>query len=202
MSNLKPQYVFVDLETTGLDAYEDVPLEIAFVLTDEWGTEIDAVDMLIHDGTAAFKDQIHKGKQHKIVGPMHEKSGLWKDLDNREMLPNWGGVYEVEEELIKWLQANDVPKGEIPMAGNSIGSLDRPFLIAHFPKLNQYLSYRNVDMSSFKEVCRKTNPVLYQNIEPIIGHKADASHRALDDARASVREYQTYLDEFLITGEN
>jgi oligoribonuclease len=192
-------YAFTDIETTGLDAYAHVPLEIAVVLTDEWGYQVAECSYLVHDGTAAFKQEVAGGKAHPIVGPMHEKSGLWHDLDHREMLSNWGSIYEVDIHLEKFLKENEVEPGTVPMAGNSIGSLDRPFVLAHFPKFNQALSYRNVDMSSFKEVCKKVNPSLYANLEPIIGNKDNASHRALDDAKASIAEYRAYLDNFLFT---
>ena len=60
--------LFVDLETTGLDANSDVPLELAVVLTDEWGDIIDTFVTQIHDGTLAFRQAIDAGKDHKIGG--------------------------------------------------------------------------------------------------------------------------------------
>jgi oligoribonuclease len=194
--------LFIDMETTGLDATSDVPLELAVALTDEWGTMLDSKVWLVHDDTTSFKQAIIFGMQHPIVGQMHVESGLWEDLDNREMASNLGTIRQVENELLAWLKRNKVTDRTVPLAGNSIGSLDRPFLISYFPLVNETLSYRNVDMSSFKEVCKRVNPVLWANIEPLLGMKEDAKHRALDDVIASIYEYKVYLDEFLITAEN
>jgi oligoribonuclease (3'-5' exoribonuclease) len=193
-------YAVVDLETTGLEAQFDVPLEIAVVLTDEWGGEIgEPFTSLILEDNNSFRLGVSRGKHNHFVDEMHHKSGLWRDLNDLDRLYPRG---RVDAELCGWLEAHGVEKATVPMMGNSIGSLDRPFCITHLPKFNAYLSYRNVDISSFKEVCRRTNPVLYENMLPIVGTKEDATHRALDDARASIREYRAYLDEFLITSEN
>lgn len=189
-------YCWVDMETTGLDAYSEVPLEVALILSDEWGNQVDQCSYLVHDGTSAFKDKIGEAIRHPIVGPMHEKSGLWHDLDTREMLTDWGSIYDVDLLLVKFLKKNNVESGTVPMAGNSIGSLDRPFAQAHFPQFNKYLHYRNVDVSTIKEICRRINPELYKALEPTIGKKEDATHRALDDARASIVEYCEYVDNF------
>jgi oligoribonuclease len=198
MDDIKPEYIWIDLETTGLDATDDIPLEVALVLTDEWGTELAEATWLVHDDTAAFKEKVYMAAQHPIIGPMHSDSGLFAALANREA-ESYGGVYEVDQWMTEFLQQNGVEKGTLPLAGNSIGSLDRPFCLSYFHMFNDWTHYRNVDISSFKEVCRKTNPTLYAQLEPIIGTKADATHRALDDVKASIREYKAYIDNFFFT---
>ena len=188
---------WVDLETTGLEAMDEVPLEVGIKLTDDEGFVIGENSWLVHDDTHQFNEKIMRAAAHEIVGPMHEKSGLWRDLDNREMNV-YASVYQTDKMLVKWMEDQGAPKG-LPMVGNSIGSLDRPFCLVHFYEFNNYLGYRNIDMSTLKELCKRHNPVLYGNLLPIIGTKADAKHRVLDDIDASITEYRAYLDNFLFT---
>lgn len=188
---------WIDLETTGLDAYEEVPLELGLKITDEVGFVLAKNSWLIHDDTSSFDEKIADARDHEIVGPMHEASGLWHDLQHRETM-TYNSIFRTDHLVVKWLEENGVPEG-LPMCGNSIGSLDRPFVLAHFPALNQYLSYRNIDMSSLKEICKMVNPGLYENLKPIIGTKADADHRVMGDIDASIIEYRAYLDNFLFT---
>lgn len=187
-----------DMETTGLDAYEDVPLELGIILTDEWGNELHSWQALVwEENDKAFQKGVKRGKRNEFVNPTHEKSGLWSDLVTFDTMTR----EEADIEAVYFLEKLGVKQGELAMSGNSIGSLDRPFALIHFPKLNKFLSYRNIDMSSIKEICRMAHPELFKNLEPIIGIKADAKHRVLDDCRASIREYQAYLDNFLIVGD-
>lgn len=188
---------WVDLETTGLDANTEVPLELGIKLTDKEGFVWHEAKWLIHDETGDFKIKCAQAAAHPIVGPMHEKSGLWDDLAEREM-NNSHTIIQTDKEVVEWLESVECPTG-LPMCGNSIGSLDRPFVLVHFPKLNSYLGYRNLDMSTLKELCKMHNPELYKNLLPIIGTKADAKHRVLDDIDASITEYRAYLDNFLFT---
>ena len=188
---------WVDLETTGLDANSEVPLELGIKLTDNEGFVLDEAKWLIHDDTSQFDDRIAEARDHEIVGPMHAASGLWYDLDHRET-QTYNGIFRTDQLVVAWLEENEVPE-RLPMCGNSIGSLDRPFVLVHFPGFNQYLSYRNIDMSTLKELCKRLNRGLYENLLPIIGTKADAKHRVMEDIDASITEYRAYVDNFLFT---
>lgn len=183
---------WVDLETTGLDANEDVPLELGIILSDRFGHEVACAKWLIWEDNAEFLRGVRRGHENEFVQPMHEASGLWEDLLQRASCTR----DQVDEFVCDFLQNWGVKYGTLPMAGNSIGSLDRPFTLVHFPKFNTALHYRNIDISSTKETVKLLNPDLFENLKPIIGTKADATHRVLDDCRASIREYQAYIREF------
>lgn len=191
---------WVDIETTGLDARHDIPLEFGLALTDTHGYPLYTGCWLIHDDTSEYKEKITFASKHPIVGPMHHKSGLWDDLMHREE-HGYMTRDQLDNYLVNILAEHEVDTMTIPMAGSSIGSLDRPFCLEHFPNFNSVLSYRNVDISTVKELCRMHNPVLMENIKPIIGSKADAPHRPLGDIDGSIIEYRTYLDNFLIVGD-
>lgn len=196
MSDIK--MCWVDIETTGLDAYDDVPLELGIILADEWGNELHSWQTLVwEENDKRFQKGVNRGKRNEFVNPMHEKSGLWSDLETFDTMTR----DEADIEAVYFLEKLGVSKGTLAMSGNSIGSLDRPFALIHFPKLNAFLSYRNIDMSSIKEVVRLTNPGLYENLKPIIGTKENADHRVLGDCRAALEEYKAYLEEFLIVGD-
>lgn len=200
-------YAWFDMETTGLDANKDVPLELGIILTDELGNEIASNKWLVIESNETYGEGIRRGSSNPFVNKMHSDSGLWDDLaDIKDFSRD-----QADEAAVAWMESVGVrgqSRGEgddfdgLGMAGNSIGSLDRPFVLVHFPKLNAFLGYRNIDLSSLKEICKRNHPALYQNLKPIIGTKSDAKHRVLDDCRASIREFQTYLDEFLILPED
>lgn len=197
---------WVDLETTGLDANADIPLECAIGLTDEWGNNLVSKTSLIYEMNTKYGVRVAQGKSHEFVGPMHEKSGLWADLDyyyghGVPRLPTQSVMPRLAQDtlMVGWLRDNGVKEGTLPMCGNSIGSLDRPFFLQHFPLTNAFLSYRNIDVSSFKETCRRVNPELFDRLRPVAETKDAAAHRALDDLKASIAEYQAYLDNFFFT---
>jgi oligoribonuclease len=149
-----------DMETTGLDAYLDVPLELAVVLTDDLGNEIVSESVVIFEHNEDFYRGYTRGRENEYVREMHEKSGLWDDLD-REGTPRSRSF--AEDYFVALMESRGVQPGTLPMCGNSIGSLDRPFLIRHFPKLNEFLHYRNIDMSSDKELMRIHRPDLFED---------------------------------------
>lgn len=195
MSDMK--MAWVDMETTGLEADKDVPLELGIALTDEWGEIAAEAKWLIWEDSPAYDLGMERAQSNEFVKNMHDKSGLWNDLGVFDLYSR----SQAEEQAIEFLMANEVEPGTLPMAGNSIGSLDRPFMLRHFPRLNVALHYRNIDMSSIKEIVRLVNPELYANLKPIIGTKEDADHRVLGDIRASIREYKAYLDNFFFLPE-
>ncbi|QEM40878.1 MAG: exonuclease [Phage AS32] len=196
----KPTYAFVDMETTGLDANRDVPLEVGIILTDKEGNELARKAWLVWETSIEFRIGANRGRENDFVNQMHINNHLWADVIDKGYSRK-----AVDTEMCSWLMANNVaPQSReddfdgIGMTGNSIGSLDRPFALRHFPLFNQYLGYRNIDLSSFKEVCKRNNPGLYENIKPIVSNKADADHRVIGDCLAAIREFKVYLEEFLI----
>jgi oligoribonuclease len=196
-------YAVVDIETTGLNAIREVPLEFGIALTDANGFIIQSESWLIHDESALYHQCIARAKAHHIVGPMHEKSGLWADLDGWEKGQIGIQAYTREAAdtaITQWLTDMGAPT-ELGMMGNSTGSLDRPFVLQHFPLVDLYLGYRNIDMSSLKELVKRTNPELWAQIKPLVGDKSLADHRTIGDIKACIEEYRVYLREFLITGD-
>lgn len=198
----EPVYAVVDIETTGLDAQLDVPLELGIILIDKVGNELASHSWTVYETNWMFQKGIKRGKDNPYVNKMHTENNLWRDIGFSGLNRN-----TVDDRACIWLEENGVHSQSrvsgaefdgIGMMGNSTGSLDRPFTLFHFPMLNQYLGHRNIDMSSLKEVCKRNNPHLWKQIEPLVGFKKDAVHRVLEDCRVCIREFQTYLDEFLI----
>lgn len=191
----KAEMCFVDIETTGLDANEDVPLELGIVLTTREGDHITEWKTLVwEEGIRDFMHGYDRALHNEFVRQMHNDNDLFSDLTTFDTVTR----DEAAEEAVKFLASHGVEKGLMPMAGSSTGSLDRPFTIRHLPKLNNFLSYRNIDISSIKELCKMNNPGLWEQIEPQLGSKEDAAHRVLEDCYAAIKEYQIYRDEFLI----
>jgi oligoribonuclease len=185
----------VDLETTGLDAQDNIPLELGIKIIDKEGFIFNEASWLIWEPSPEWSIEMGRGAAHPIVGPMHQASGLWDDLlEQRGKTTLTRRALDLE--VCEWLTENNVRFGTLPMMGNSIGSLDRPFALQHFPKFNTALSYRNVDISTVKELCKANNPTLFKNLESIIGTKEDAKHRVLEDIDACIVEYQAYRDNF------
>lgn len=185
--------VVVDLETTGLSATKDVPLELGVSVIDKEGYSFGSASWLIWEPEDRdFMASVARGHANEFVERMHTKSGLWDDLNKHGSLSR----SDVDNAVCDFLTDCDVRFGTIPMMGNSIGSLDRPFGIEHLPMFNGALSYRNIDVSTIKEICKAVNPILFENLRPIIGDKSNATHRVLDDIDACILEYRAYLDNF------
>jgi oligoribonuclease len=192
----------VDLETTGLDAANHIPLELGIKLIDRTGFALSEAKWLICEPTQEWSISMMHGAADKFVGDMHEKSGLWNDLLEQRNSGNTVTREELDDELCEWLAEAGVEYGKVPMMGNSIGSLDRPFSIIHFPNFNKTLSYRNIDISTIKEICKAVNPELFENLRPIIGDKENAVHRVLEDIDACIVEYRAYCENFFFTEES
>ena len=94
-------------------------------------------------------------------------------------------------QVLEYIRAHVPEPGTAPMCGNSIG-VDRRFLDAQLPELDQYLHYRSIDVSSLKELCRRWYPEIYRG-RP----SKKETHRALDDIRESVAELRYYRDTML-----
>ncbi len=166
--------IWIDLEMTGLDPDTDSILEIATLVTDS--------DLNI----------VAEGPEFAIAHPLsrleamdewnrstHAKTGLWQRvLDSRV------GLAEAEAETIRFLEAW-VPKGKSPICGNSICQ-DRRFLVRCMPQLEDHFHYRNLDVSTLKELVRRWNPALLD------GFKKEGTHTALSDIRESVAELRYY----------
>ncbi|MDQ7016260.1 MAG: oligoribonuclease [Gammaproteobacteria bacterium] len=166
--------IWIDLEMTGLFPESDQIIEIATVVTDGDLNELAQGPMIaIHHGAeimAAMDEWNTK---------QHGKSGLTQRVKESAY-----SVAEAEAETIAFLQ-QWVPKGVSPMCGNSICQ-DRRFMARLMPELEAYFHYRNLDVSSIKELTSRWAP------EILKGFTKESSHLALDDIRDSIAELKYY----------
>jgi oligoribonuclease len=174
--------VWIDLEMTGLDIERHVIVEIACLVTDsELELLDDGIDIVIHQDAAALAGM------DDFVRKMHTKSGLLPQIEASTVdLPTAGA------RVLEYIKGHVPSAGQAPLCGNSIG-VDRRFLDRGLPEIDQYLHYRSIDVSSFKELCRRWYPDVYRN-RP--GKKE--AHRALDDIRESVAELRYYRSTILV----
>lgn len=168
---------------TGLDLEVDELVEIAVIVTD---SEL----IPVHEGfSVVIKPHASAlANMGDFVTEMHTSSGLITEID--------GGVSVGEAEILvlDYLQAH-IPEGQrVPLAGNSIGT-DRSFLVKQMPRLEGFLHYRNIDVSSLKELARRWYPRAYFNAPSKSG-----SHRALADIRESIKELAYYRDIIMVPG--
>jgi len=166
--------VWLDLETTGLDVESRVIVEIATIVTDrELNVLEEGPDLVIHhpDETLANLDAWCRTQ--------HGKSGL---LD--AVRASTVSLEEAEQRTLEAIQRHCPPKA-CPLCGNSI-CFDRRFIMRYMPRLNDHLNYRNVDVSSLKELAYRWYPSVMKKQEK------DAPHRAMDDIRASIEELRLY----------
>ncbi|WP_026926256.1 oligoribonuclease [Granulicoccus phenolivorans] len=182
MSNEK--LVWIDCEMTGLDlAGGDVLIEVAALVTDgELNVLGDGVDVLIKPEPAALE------RMTDFVRDMHVKSGLLAELDQGV------STEEAEQQVLDYLKQHIPSDFRAPLAGNTIGT-DRAFLARYMPTLEQFVHYRNVDVSSVKELARRWFPRVYFNTPAKSGN-----HRALADIQESIEELR-YYREVLFVGE-
>ncbi|MBK5288481.1 MAG: oligoribonuclease [Acidimicrobiia bacterium] len=166
---------------TGLDTAKHTIVEIAVLLTNsELELIDDGIDLIIH---ADAEDLDH---MDDFVRTMHTKSGLLDQMEASTLT-----LAEAGATALEYLRAR-VPERSTPLCGNSIG-VDRRFLDRYLPELDQYLHYRSIDVSSFKELCRRWNPAVYKGRPG-----KQESHRALDDIRESIEEMRYYREHFLV----
>jgi oligoribonuclease len=185
MANEQPNLIWIDCEMTGLDLEKDVLVEIAVLVTDsELNVIGEGIDLVI----AATPEQL--AGMNEFVTQMHTNSGLITEI------PTGISVSAAEDLIIKYLESASTVAGKSPLAGNSV-SVDRSFIARDMPRLNDYLHYRTIDVSSVKELARRWNAKVYFNSPAKIGN-----HRALGDIQDSIAELAHYRANFLIAGSN
>jgi oligoribonuclease len=173
--NISENLVWIDCEMTGLNPEVDCLVEIAVVITNsELEVLDDGIDIIIKptaEGLANMND---------FVREMHTTSGLIDEFEN-------GLSLEEAEQIVLDYVKRFVPEARTaPLAGNTIGT-DRMFLNRYMPNLDNHLHYRNIDVSSIKELSRRWYPRVYFNMP-----KKDGGHRALADIKESIKELQYY----------
>lgn len=172
--------IWIDLEMTGLDTQADRILEIATVITDSrLNVLAEGPVLAIHHGDHILEAMDDWNKKQ------HRKSGLIERVRASELKER-----EAERQTLEFL-SQYVPKGKSPMCGNSICQ-DRRFLHRCMPELEDYFHYRNLDVSTLKELARRWYPGIAR------GFSKDSSHLALDDIYDSINELRYYREQLFV----
>ncbi|BBO99986.1 oligoribonuclease [Sulfuriferula nivalis] len=171
--------IWIDMEMSGLQPDSDRILEVALVITDsQLNTIAEAPVLVVHQSDAVLDgmDSWNKGT--------HGKSGLIDKVKASTL-----DEASVEAEMIAFLQLH-VPNRISPMCGNSICQ-DRRFLARYMPKLEDYFHYRNLDVSTLKELAKRWKPDAVKNFTK------NSKHEALSDIYDSIAEMQHYREVFI-----
>jgi oligoribonuclease len=173
---VREELVWIDCEMTGLDLKTDRLIEIAVLVTDaDLNILGDGIDVVIHADDAALSAMI------PIVTEMHTRSGLIEEVRASTV-----DLAAAEEQVLDYIRTHVKQANTAPLAGNSIAT-DRGFIARDMAKLDDFLHYRMIDVSSIKELCRRWYPRIYFG-QPEKG----LAHRALADIHESIQELKYY----------
>ena len=174
MSDKKTNLIWIDLEMTGLNPMKDRIIEIALIVTDKnLNIVAEGEAMAIHQPTSILEKMDEWNTEH------HTDSGLWTRVEESEY-----SVQDAERLSIEFLQEHiDIHRS--PMCGNTICQ-DRRFLAKWMPDLENYFHYRQIDVSSIKELFTRWNPKILD------GFSKMGNHLAMDDVRESIDELKYY----------
>ena len=174
MSQNKNNLIWIDLEMTGLDTFNDVIIEIATVVTDKDLNKLaEGPVIAIHQPDSVLNAMDDWNQSH------HGSSGLIKRVQQSTY-----SAQQAEAETVAFLE-QFVAKGASPMCGNSICQ-DRRFMAREMPILEDFFHYRNLDVSTLKELAARWKP------EILDGYTKKGAHLALDDILESIEELQFY----------
>ncbi|MGK0524397.1 MAG: oligoribonuclease [Pseudomonadales bacterium] len=170
--------VWIDLEMTGLDPEKERIIEMATIITD---SELN----LVAEGPVVAINQPDSllDAMDEWCTRTHGESGLTKRVRESKV-----SEAEAEQQTLAFLKEY-MEKGESPLCGNSIGQ-DRRFLVKYMPELEDFFHYRNLDVSTVKELARRWRPDVLEGVEK------QGSHLALDDIRDSINELRHYREHF------
>lgn len=179
MAQNSQHLIWIDLEMTGLNPDTDLIIEIATIVTDkDLNMLAQGPVIAVHQSDAALAamddwNQLHHGQSGLID---RVKASTIDDAEAERL---------TIEFLKQWLPANTSP-----ICGNSIGQ-DRRFLVRYMPELEAYFHYRNIDVSTLKELAARWAPALKD------GFKKETKHQALDDIIESIEELRYYREHFI-----
>ncbi len=174
MIDKKSNLIWIDLEMTGLNPLKDRIIEIALIVTDkDLNIIAEGEAMAIHQPTSVLEKMDEWNTEH------HTDSGLWARVEESDIT-----IQDAQQLSIEFLSEH-VPIHTSPMCGNTICQ-DRRFLAKWMPDLENYFHYRQIDVSSIKELFRRWNPSILD------GYEKKGNHLAMDDVRESIEELQYY----------
>ena len=175
----KKNLVWIDLEMTGLDAQHDHIIEIATIVTDQYLQHWQEGPSLVIHQADEILDNMNEWCQQQ-----HGNSGLTQRVRDSQC-----SLASAEQQTLGFI-SQYCEAGSSPLCGNSIGT-DRRFMAAYMPTLEQFFHYRNVDVSTIKELALRWRPELAGQV------KKNSSHLALDDIKDSIEELQFYRRHWL-----
>ena len=176
-----PLLVWLDAEMTGLNLDVDELVEVAVQITDY---ELNRLDEGFHVVIKPSDEALTQ--MNDFVRQMHTDSGLIHDI------PDGVSLAEAEDKLLEYLRTHLPEAGSAPLAGNTIGT-DRAFLQRYMPRVNDHLHYRNIDVSTIKELSRHWFPKVYFQSPAKAG-----GHRATADILESIRELDYYRKSVMV----
>lgn len=181
MSEKLNRLVWIDCEMTGLDPQVDQLVEIATVVTDaELNILHPGLDLVIKADASALEHM------NDFVTTMHTTSGLITEI--ADGLP----LADAEKQTLDYIAQFVSEPGTAPLCGNTIGT-DRMFIARYMPALDDFLHYRNIDVSTIKELSHRWYPRAYFQAPKKVG-----GHRALADIRESIIELRYYRQAVLV----
>jgi oligoribonuclease len=179
MANANDNLIWLDMEMSGLSPENDRILELAVVVTDAELNVIAESPVLVLNQADAVLDGMDAWNKGT-----HGRSGLIEKVKASTL-----DEQAATEQMLAFLKQH-VPAGKSPMCGNSICQ-DRRFMARYMPDLEKYFHYRNLDVSTFKELARRWKPEIYS------GFKKASRHEALADIYESIDELKYYREHFI-----
>lgn len=173
--------VWIDCEMTGLDLAHDGLIEVAALVTDgQLNVLGEGVDVVIKPEPQWLEHM------NDFVRGMHTHSGLLDELDSGATMA------DAQQQVMDYITSHVKEPRKAPLAGNTIGT-DRSFLAKDMPELEAYVHYRNVDVSSIKELARRWYPTAFKHTPAKQGN-----HRALADIQESIEELTFWREAVMV----
>lgn len=178
---MNERLVWIDCEMTGLDLEADALVEVAALVTDfDLNVLGEGIDVLIKPPQAALDQMID------FVRNMHTSSGLLEELEGGTTMA------DAEQQVLAYIKEHCPDGSRPPLGGNTVAT-DRSFLARDMPDLEGFLHYRNVDVSSIKELARRWYPRTY-----FASPAKRGNHRALADIQESIEELRYYREAVFV----
>ncbi len=191
------RYVAVDVETFGLNHETDPPIEVGFRVLDHADPTLVLAEtsVLVWEGfhddrlIRLCEDGANGDAGARLVGDMHDASSLFTDA-----ILNGVSLADADAVLSTWLHEQGVT-GLDPLFGGNVANFDRPNLARWLPEVERCFHYRNIDVSTIKEACRRVAPKLYARMQQEVMPAKE--HRVLPDLTDTAAEYAWYKTHFL-----